>query len=64
LPEFKASLLNADGTVIITDGAIDSWRENFDDGAGIPAVVGDWYVSDQEELIEDEEAVEGFLNKR
>jgi hypothetical protein len=64
LPEFKAALLNADGTVIITDGAIDSWRENFDDGSGIPAVVGDWYVSDQEELIEDEEAVEGFLNKR
>jgi hypothetical protein len=64
LPEPKAALVNADGTIDLTDAAIDAFRENFDDGSGIPAVVGDWYVSDQEELIEDEEAVEGFLNKR
>jgi hypothetical protein len=64
LPEPKAALVNADGTIDLTDAAVDAFRENFDDGSGIPAVVGDWYVSDQEELIEDEEAVEGFLNKR
>lgn len=64
LPEPKAALVNPDGTIDLTSAVIDSWRENFDDGSGIPAVVGGWYVSDQEELIEDAEAISGFLNKR
>lgn len=64
LPEPKAALLDAGGNIILTDGAIDNWRENFDDGSGIPAVVGDWYVSDGEELVEDQEALDGYLNKR
>lgn len=64
MPEPKAALVQADGTVDLDSAVIDNWRENFDDGSGIPAVVGDWYVSDQEELIEDAEAIEGFLNKR
>lgn len=63
VPEPKAALVNGNGTLDLSDGAFDSWRENFDDGDGIPAVVGDFYVSDGEELIEDAEAVDGFLNK-
>jgi len=63
VPEPKAALVAGNGVLVLSDGAFDDWRENFDDGSGIPAVVGDFYVSDGEELIEDAEAVDGFLNK-
>lgn len=63
IPEPKAALVNANGTLVLGDAAFASWRENFDDGSGIPAVVGDWYVSDGEELVEDQDPLDGFLNK-
>lgn len=63
IPEPKAALLDANGGIILTDAAIAAWREEFDDGAGIAAVVGDFYVSDGEELVEEQDALDGFLNK-
>jgi len=63
LPEPKAALVDASGKIDLTDGAVTGWREEFDDGSGIPAVVGDWYVSDGEELVEDADPLDGFLNK-
>lgn len=64
MPEPKDALVDPDGTIDLTDAAITGWREEFDDGAGIPAIVGDWYVSDGEELVEDADPIAGFLNKR
>ena len=64
LPEPKAALLDGAGNVDLADAAVTGWREEFDDGSGIPAVVGDFYVSDGEELIEDEDPLDGFLNKK
>jgi hypothetical protein len=63
LPQFKAALLDAEGRIDVTDAVFDAWRENFDDGAGIAAVVGDWFAGNQGELVEDQEAEEGFQNK-
>lgn len=63
LPQFKAALLDVNGNADITDVAFDNWRENFDDGSGVPATVGDWFVGNQGELVEQQEAVEGFQNK-
>lgn len=64
ITEPKAALLNPNGSVDLANGLWDSWREKFDDGAGIAGVVGTFYISDGEELIEDEEPLDGFLNKR
>jgi hypothetical protein len=63
MPEPKAALVDGTGKIDLTAAAVTGWRERFDDGSGVPAVVGDWYVSDGEELIEDEDPVDGFLNK-
>jgi len=63
LPQFKAALLDANGRIDPTAGVFNSWTENFDDGSGIPAVVGDWYAGNQGELVEDADPLEGFQNK-
>lgn len=62
--EPKAALVDGVGTLVLSDAVFDTWRELFDDGSGIAAVVGAWYVSDGEELVEELEALDGFLNKR
>ena len=64
VPEPKAAIVNPDGTVDLTAAAVTGWRERFDDGAGVAAVVGNWYVSDGEELVEEQAPVAGYLNKR
>lgn len=63
LPQFKAALLDAEGRIDPTAATFDNWRENFDDGAGIAAIVGDWFAGNQGELVEDVDALEGFQNK-
>lgn len=63
LPEFKAALLNANGEVDVTAAVFDAWTENFDDGSGVAAVVGDWYAGNQGELQEEVDPLEGFQNK-
>jgi len=62
LPELKDSIVNANGTIIGTSAEFDNFRELFDDGSGIAAIVGDFYVSDGEELIEDAEVLGGEIN--
>lgn len=63
ITEPKAALVDSAGKLILTAGAWDNWRENFDDGAGIGGVAGNFYVSEQEELVEDDDPIDGFLNK-
>ena len=63
-PEPKAALVDSIGKINLTDGAVTAIRELFDDGAGIAAIVGNWYVSDGEELIEDADLVDGYLNQK
>lgn len=63
IPEPKAALVDTSGVIDLADAAVTGWREEFDDGDGIPAVVGDFYVSDGEELVEDGPPLDGFLNK-
>lgn len=62
LPQFKAALLSADGTADVTQAAFEAFRENFDDGSGVPAVVGDFFAGNQGELVEDVDALEAFQN--
>jgi len=67
IPHPKVGLINADGTLDKTDNNIGSFLENFDDGAGVAAVVGDWFVSDGEEIIENTDGnniVAAFMNKK
>jgi hypothetical protein len=61
VPELQDALVNSNGTIITTANEFDAWRENFDDGAGLAAVVGDFYVSDGEELVEDAEILGGEI---
>jgi len=63
LPQFKAALLDAEGRIDPAAAVFDSWTENFDDGSGIPAVVGDWFAGNQGELVESSDPLEGFQNK-
>jgi hypothetical protein len=63
IPEPKAAIVDGAGNIDLADAAVTGWREEFDDGAGIPAVIGDFYVSDGEELVEDQDPLDGFLNK-
>lgn len=64
MPQFKAALLGSDGEISdLGAAAIDSWTENFDDGSGIAAVVGDFFIGNQQELLEEVEPTEGFQNK-
>lgn len=52
LAGLKDTLVNPDGTLVITNPAISSFLEHFDDGTGILAVAGNFTVSDGEELAE------------
>jgi hypothetical protein len=63
MPQYKDALLSPTGTIDPTAAVFDSWTENFDDGAGVAAVVGDWFVGNQAELVEEEDPDEGFQNK-
>lgn len=64
IPEPKAALMLANGNIDTTEGVWADWSELFDDGAGVAAVVGNWYVSDGEELVEEQPIIDGFFNKR
>lgn len=64
IPEPKAALIDGSGNIDLSDAAVTGWREEFDDGAGIPAIVGAFFVSDGEELVEDADPLDGFLNKK
>ena len=67
LPQPKAAFTTpGQRTVITTDAAWNTFVENFDDGAGVAAIVGDWYISDREELVEGtagDSIVAAYLNK-
>lgn len=62
----KDALVNANGTLDLTAGALINFVENFDDGTGIAGIAGDWYISDGEELLEGtggDNILAGGLNK-
>ena len=66
LPQPKAALLLPNGQIDTSIAALNTFVENFDDGAGLAAIVGDWYVSDGEELVEGtggDSIVAAYLNK-
>lgn len=67
LPQPKAAFTVAgQRTITTTDAAWNSFVENFDDGAGVAAIVGDWYISDREELVEGtggDSIVAAYFNK-
>lgn len=52
LPHPKPVLINTDGTLNVSDAAFGNFVELFDDGAGVAGVVGQFFVSDGEELVE------------
>jgi len=63
LTEPKAALVDVDGTLVLSSTEFADWRELFDDGSGIAAVQGTFFVSDGEELVEEIDPLDGFLNK-
>lgn len=64
MAQYKAALLDANGRIDPTAAVFDNWTENFDDGAGVAAVVGNFYAGNQQELVEEVDPDEGFQNKR
>ena len=66
LPEPKDAFLTSTAAVDVSDAAWNSFLENFDDGDGVAATVGDFYISDGEEIVEGaggSSIVDAFLNK-
>lgn len=64
MPQFKAALLNSVGQVAdLTASVFGDFIENFDDGSGVAAVVGDFFVGNQGELIEEVDPAAGFQNQ-
>ena len=62
IPDLQDALTDANNDKIVIGAAeFGAWRELFDDGAGIAAVQGNWYVSDDEELVEEVDPIEGGL---
>lgn len=62
VPELKDALTDANNVNIVPGAAaFEAWREQFDDGEGIAGVVGNFYVSDGEELVEDAQALGGEI---
>lgn len=67
LPQIKAALSGSTRIIDASPAAFNNFLENFDDGAGLAAVVGDWYISDGEEVVEatasQNAVVEAYHNK-
>lgn len=67
LPQPKAALIIGNTKQVDSENAaLNSFLENFDDGAGLAAIVGDWYISDGEEVVEGtggDQIVAAYLNK-
>lgn len=66
LPQPKAALTGPTKQIDTTQTELNDWIENFDDGAGIAAIAGNWYVSDGEELVEatgGDQIIDAYLNK-
>jgi hypothetical protein len=68
LPHPKVALIDAATfNLLITNAAFLALVEACDDGAGIAGVVGDWYISDQEEIVEGvggSNILKGFMDKK
>ncbi len=67
IPHPPAALINPDGTLDIADAVFNDFAENFDDGQGLAAVDGHFFVSDNEELVEatasDNAVISGEMDK-
>lgn len=67
IPQPVAALVNADGGLDIANAVFNNFAENFDDGLGLLAVAGDFYISHGEELMEatasDNAVISGELDK-
>lgn len=52
LPDPKDVLQLGNGQVDQNAAVMNNFLENFDDGDGLAAVAGEWYISDGEEVVE------------
>ena len=67
IPHPKGALIKGDNSLDIENSVFNDFAENFDDGAGVLATQGDFYVSSGEELMEatasDNAVISGEMDK-